>query len=446
MTTEQFKYVVGEANSGEPAYMRFYGRIDEYSARNFNDEFLWLQDYVKPSKIIISINSEGGSVLHGMGTYSIIQNSPIETETIIEGLAASMASIIWAAGTRSLMRDYSILMIHNPFLANDKCNPKDKCKPEDKCKPKCEDDDDYNEEDDNRQMIEAFRKQIETIYTKRFGLSQDKVRKIMEGEQGCDGTYFDAKQAVKAGIIPAENVIKTSKQVCTRVKNQIEGLVEASQIQEMMASINAELCGIKPLEIASSIPNQNQIQNSNSQVKMEKEQEIAFGSVCAQLGLETTAGIADVVNSINALKETANKLNEIQGAYDALKIQKEGLDAQLTNVKDELTSVKAELQTYKDAEKAQHDAEIAQFVDAAIADGKIKAEAKSMWVEMAQSNFEMVQDTLNSIDKQEKISAKIAGDPANIQDAANGLTEAEKRMQAAVAEIVGDDFQFNTLD
>lgn len=443
MKTEQFKYVVGEANSGEPAYMRFYGRIDEYSARNFNDEFLWLQDYVKPSKIIISINSEGGSVLHGMGTYSIIQNSPIETETIIEGLAASMASILWAAGTRSLMRDYSILMIHNPFLASDKCKTQDKCKPEDGCKPKCEDDD---KDDDNRQMIEAFRKQIETIYTKRFGLSQDKVREIMEGKKGCDGTYFDAKQAVKAGIIPAENVIKTSKQVCIKVKNQIEGLVEASQIQEMMASINAELCGIKPLEAASSIPNQNQKQNSNSQVKMEKEQEIAFGSVCAQLGLATTAGIADVVNSINALKETAKKLVEIQGAYDTLKIQKEGLDAQLTNVKDELTTVKAELQTYKDAEKAQHDAEIAQFVDAAITDGKIKAEAKSMWVEMAQTNFEMVKTTLNSIDKQEKISEKIAGDAANVQNAANGMTEAEKRMQDAVAEIVGKDFQFNKLD
>jgi ATP-dependent protease ClpP protease subunit len=451
MKTEQFKYVVGEANSGEPAYMRFYGRIDEYSARNFNDEFLWLQDYVKPSKIIISINSEGGSVLHGMGTYSIIQNSPIETETIIEGLAASMGSVLWAAGTRSYMRDYSILMIHNPFLASDKCKTQDKCKPEDgckpkcKCKPKCEDDDEEDDDDDNRQMIEAFRKQIETIYTKRFGLSQDKVREIMEGKKGCDGTYFDAKQAVKAGIIPASNVIKTSKQVCTKVKNQIEGLVEASEIQEMMASINAELCGIKPLENASSIPNKNQIQNFNSQAKM-NEQEIAFGSVCAQLGLETTAGIADVVNSINALKETAKKLTDIQGAYDALKIQKEGLDAQLTNVKDELTTVKAELQTYKDAEKAQHDAEIAQFVDTAIADGKIKAEAKSMWVEMAQTNFEMVKNTLNSIDKQEKISEKIATNPANVQDAANGMTEAEKRMQAAVAEIVGADFQFNTLD
>lgn len=431
MNTEQFKYVVGEANAGQPAYMRFYGRIDEYSARNFNDEFLWLQDYVKPSKIVISINSEGGSVLHGMGTYSIIQNSSIETETIIEGIAASMGSVLWAAGTRSYMRDYSILMIHNPFYNHKKDNSSEITE---------------NNSEDNRQMVEAFRKQIETIYTKRFGLTKDKVRQIMDGEEGCDGTYFDAKQAVKAGILSADNIIKTSKQVCSKVKNQIEGLIEATQIQEMMASINAELGEIKPVDFADSIPNQNQIQNSNSQEKMAKEQENAFDSVYAQLGLKETADISEVVNSINTLKDSAKKLADVQSAYDAMKIQKEGLDAKLTNVQNELNDVKTQLQTYKDAEKAQRDAEINQFVDAAIKDNKIKPESKSMWVEMAQTNFEMVQNTLNSIDKQDKISEKIAEDPANVGAAKSGMEEAERRMQAAVTAAVGEDFEFAHLD
>lgn len=431
MNTEQFKYVVGEANAGQPAYMRFYGRIDEYSARNFNDEFLWLQDYVKPSKIVISINSEGGSVLHGMGTYSIIQNSPIETETIIEGIAASMGSVLWAAGTRSYMRDYSILMIHNPFYNHKKDNSSENIE---------------KNSEDNRQMVEAFRKQIETIYTKRFGLTKDKVRQIMDGEEGCDGTYFDAKQAVKAGILSSDNIIKTSKQVCSKVKNQIEGLIEATQIQEMMASINAELGEIKPVDFADSIPNQNQIQNSNSQEKMAKEQENAFDSVCAQLGLKETADISEVVNSINTLKDSAKKLADVQSAYDTMKIQKEGLDAKLTNVQNELNDVKAQLQTYKDAEKAQRDAEINQFVDAAIKDNKIKPESKSMWVEMAQTNFEMVQNTLNSIDKQDKISEKIAQDPANVDDAKNGMTEAQKRMAAAVTAVVGEDFEYAHID
>ena len=50
MKVDELKYVVGEAQEAKPVYMRFYGKIDEESTRNFNDEFLWIQDYVKPSK------------------------------------------------------------------------------------------------------------------------------------------------------------------------------------------------------------------------------------------------------------------------------------------------------------------------------------------------------------------------------------------------------------
>ena len=156
------------------------------------------------------INSEGGSVLYGMSTYSTIANATVDTECIIEGVAASMASIIWAAGKRSLMRDYAILMIHNPMLP----------------------DDDGGEPSD---MVTAFTKQIETIYRKRFGLKAEHVRAIMDGQAGKDGTYFDAQAAVKAGIIPAEHVIHTSKQLCRKVHDEIEGLTDTAAIQELMS-------------------------------------------------------------------------------------------------------------------------------------------------------------------------------------------------------------------
>lgn len=422
MKTDELKYVVGEAQEAKPVYMRFYGRINEESTRQFNDEFLWVQDYVKPSKIVISINSEGGSVLYGMGTFSIIQQCPIEVETIIEGMAASMASVLWAAGTRSYMRDYSILMIHNPFVREENASP------------------------DSEQIVKAFQKQIETVYHKRFGLTKEKIREIMDGKEGCDGTYFDARSAVGAGILPADHVLKTSKQVCTKVKNQIEGVVEAGALQKIMASINAELEDFKPLDVSDSIPNQNQINNSNSKETMDKEQEFAFGSVCAQLGLEKDSEVSTVITRIDALKNAEKKAREIQASYDSLKIQKEGVDAQLTNVQNELTTVKEELQNYKDAEEAQHKADIEQFVENAISEGKISPDAKSKWVEMAANNFEMVQETLNSIPKRDKISTEIANDPANVENAKNQITEAEKKMAKAVEAVVGPDFKFRTLD
>lgn len=145
MDMNTLQYVVGEAKAGQPAVIRFFGRVTEETTSRFNDEFDFLENIIRPSCIRVLINSEGGSVLYGMSTYSTIANATVDTECIIEGVAASMASIIWAAGKRSLMRDYAILMIHNPMLP----------------------DDDGGEPSD---MVTAFTKQIETIYRKRFGL------------------------------------------------------------------------------------------------------------------------------------------------------------------------------------------------------------------------------------------------------------------------------------
>lgn len=424
MKTENLKYVVGAAVEAQPVYMRFYGHIDEQSTQHFNDEFIWVQDYVKPSKIVLSINSEGGSVLYGMGTFSIIQNCPIEVETIIEGLAASMASVLWAAGKRAYMRDYSVLMIHNPFYTGD-------------------------EEIDRttEQTVKAFQKQIEIIYRKRFGLSKASVKEIMEGKDGCDGTYLSASDAVSAGIIPAEHVLKTSQQVCTKVKNQIEGLVEANAIQKIMASINTELGDFKPLVNPHPIHNQNQIENLNSQITMEeKEQGFAFGSVCAQLGLTKESGISAVASRITALMNAETQMKQLQASLNETKIQKEGLEAQLTNVTNDLTAVKSDLQKYKDAEKAQRDSAIEQFIDNAISEGKISSDSKSKWIEMAQGNYETVQAALNSIPSREKISEKIAGDPSNVEAAKTNLKSAERKMAEALEAAVGKDFQFQTLD
>ena len=105
MSTEELLYVVGEAKTGEPSVIRFFGRITEETTSQFNDEFDFLENIIRPSCIRVLINSEGGSVLYGMSTYSTIANAKVDTECVIEGVAASMASVIWAAGKRSLMRD-----------------------------------------------------------------------------------------------------------------------------------------------------------------------------------------------------------------------------------------------------------------------------------------------------------------------------------------------------
>lgn len=105
MDINNFKNIIGEAKSGDVAVIRFFGKVTEESTCQFNAEFDYLENIIQPSLIRVLINSEGGSVLFGMTTYSTIQNCKLPTECVIEGMAASMGSIIWAAGDKSLMRD-----------------------------------------------------------------------------------------------------------------------------------------------------------------------------------------------------------------------------------------------------------------------------------------------------------------------------------------------------
>ena len=57
MSTEELLYVVGEAKTGEPSVIRFFGRITEETTSRFNDEFDFLENIIRPSCIRVLINS-----------------------------------------------------------------------------------------------------------------------------------------------------------------------------------------------------------------------------------------------------------------------------------------------------------------------------------------------------------------------------------------------------
>lgn len=422
MDVENLKHVVGKAEVGKPAIIRFFSSVDECSTRCFNDEFLWLQNCVKPSKIIVMINSEGGSVLYGMSTFSIIRSCPIEVDCVVEGLAASMASIIWAAGDNLFMHDYSLLMIHNPFNAKA-----------------------MSEDPSVRQTVEAFRSQLETIYTKRFGIPKDQVEAIMNGEGEADGTILSAKDAVKAGFLPSENVIKTSKKVRDKVKNEMIGVEDAASIRDIMASVSEEVDENKLLEDIGSIRNRNDISQIQELNKMEHEETLNFDAISAQLGLAKDTQAAAIKARIAELIKTEDTLKETQGELTATKIKLEGKEAELANVKSELDETKASLQAYKDKEQAALEAEIVAVIDGAIEAGKIEASAKDAWVTMAKADFKTVKATLASIQAREKITEEIAKDPANVDKIEETLADVDAQMKEKIHAKFGD-VKFETFD
>lgn len=420
MEKSSFRNIVGAISCGEPATIRFFGRITEQSANRFNEEFDYLESTVRPSLIRVLINSEGGSVLHGMSVYATIQNSSVPTECINEGMAASMGSVLWAAGNRSLMRDYSILMIHNPFVPEaDEAQASD--------------------------MVLAFTKQIRTIYRKRFGLSEHHIEAIMKGETGKDGTYFDATTAVEAGIISPDRILPTSRQLCDKVRNELSGLKDYGAIQDMMTRISAELTGLeeanKHLEPTAPILKRNQKNDEHMSEQISPE----YSAVVASLGMKGNFEMKDVMSRISALVSVEARLKEVEKNLSDAQTVIAGKETAMKNLQTNVNELTASLKAYQDKEVQEKRARYKTMVEKAEAAGKIDKADVPKWLEMAEANPDLTESILDSIPVREKITTEIASDPANVLAATATLKSEEQKLAEKVNAVVGSNFEFKRL-
>jgi ATP-dependent Clp endopeptidase proteolytic subunit ClpP len=69
---------------------------------------------IKASQIDLHINSPGGSVFDGITIYNLLKQKSANITTYIDGLAASIASVIALAGNKVTMAENALFMVHNP--------------------------------------------------------------------------------------------------------------------------------------------------------------------------------------------------------------------------------------------------------------------------------------------------------------------------------------------
>jgi ATP-dependent protease ClpP protease subunit len=80
----------------------------------FQAELLRL-DTMGKKRVQVWISSEGGIVMDGYKIYNAILKSKTKVDTYNVGICASIAAVIFQAGRRRVMADYSLLMYHNPY-------------------------------------------------------------------------------------------------------------------------------------------------------------------------------------------------------------------------------------------------------------------------------------------------------------------------------------------
>jgi ATP-dependent Clp endopeptidase proteolytic subunit ClpP len=102
-------------NKADRAEVWIYEQIGEdfwdgsgITAKNFQKELA----EIKASQIDLHINSPGGLVFDGISIYNLLKNHPANVTTYIDGLAASIASVIALAGDKVIMAENALMMIH----------------------------------------------------------------------------------------------------------------------------------------------------------------------------------------------------------------------------------------------------------------------------------------------------------------------------------------------
>lgn len=148
---------------------------DYFTAKTVRDQLAGMS-----GPLTVRINSGGGIATEGQAIYTALRGYDGPVNVVIEGIAASAASLIAMAGDTITMSLGAILMIHDPASW-------------------------YVEgrgtEDDHLQAATALRVTANAyagIYAKRAGISVDEARAVMKAE-----TYYDGAAAVEAGFATA---------------------------------------------------------------------------------------------------------------------------------------------------------------------------------------------------------------------------------------------------
>lgn len=72
-----------------------------------------LNEMKDAESIVVNINSNGGDVFSGVAIYNMLKRHPAKMIVNIDGIAASIASVIAMAGDVIHMPSNAVIMVHN---------------------------------------------------------------------------------------------------------------------------------------------------------------------------------------------------------------------------------------------------------------------------------------------------------------------------------------------
>ena len=197
------------ATEGDSAEVCIFGDITPYpwegdmSAYNLSKQ---LEEMGDVKQINVHINSYGGEVAEGLAIYNALRNHNAKVNTICDGFACSIASVIFMAGDERVMNDSSLLMIHNAWtLAEGNADQLRK------------------QADDLEKINEASVK----AYMSKVSISEGELKALMDGE-----TWISPEDAVEWGFATSVKKDESEKPSQSARKKVQKMILNPYQLEE----------------------------------------------------------------------------------------------------------------------------------------------------------------------------------------------------------------------
>ena len=176
-----------------------------------------LQTMPTGDKLIVNVNSGGGSVMAGQEIYSLLHGRQ-DVEIHIQSLAGSAASVIAMANTCK-MSPVATIMIHNVSMSGASG--------------------DYHDMQKNAEILKTMNSALAEAYIAKTGKTKDEILKMMDKE-----TWITAGQALEMGFI--------------------------DEVEELQTQITNSIYGIRLTEeIRQQVTKEKELQNKKEQLKKE---------------------------------------------------------------------------------------------------------------------------------------------------------------------------------
>ena len=162
----------------------FYSEVTRSKNLTLNKSIVELANYYSaigtslnspPAELYLHINSYGGSVFAGLSSVDYIINSKVPVTTVIDGCAASAATLMSVVGKRRLMHKHAYMLIDQ--LSSGMWGK-------------------YEDLKDDMENCDNFMKTIKSIYEEHTNIPRKELDKILKHD-----LWWDAETCLKYGLI-----------------------------------------------------------------------------------------------------------------------------------------------------------------------------------------------------------------------------------------------------